>query len=89
MDGDPRVMRLHAEAMSPDPPDDYHPRSGSGVAAPSTLPRASGRSKEIVSTVLELTGITVLAAGGWLIAPYVGLIIVGVALILLGAAVTR
>jgi len=38
---------------------------------------------------LELTGITALAVGGWLIAPYVGLMIAGVALILYGIAVSR
>ena len=45
--------------------------------------------RELFSTCVELLGITAISVGGWLIAPCVGLIIAGVALILVGVATSR
>jgi hypothetical protein len=66
------------------------PAPAAPVATQKNLPPEPGRDwPEIFSTVLELTGITAISVGGWLIAPYVGLIILGVALVLLGAATSN
>ena len=60
------------------------------VATQKNLPPEPGRDWiEICSTILELLGITAISVGGWLIAPYVGLIVLGVALVLLGAATSK
>jgi hypothetical protein len=58
--------------------------------APAATPQhapAPAAIREWVSTVLELAGISVLVAGCYLIAPYLGLIVAGLCLILLGAAI--
>lgn len=78
-----------AHEPSPDPDDKFF-----GITRPAPPPQtsthvphaAAGRTKDITSTVLELTGITALTTGCYLIAPYVGLIVAGLCLILLGAA---
>jgi hypothetical protein len=46
----------------------------------------SAHWREIVSLVVELTGIGVLSAGFWLIRPWCGLIVLGVGLIVIGFA---
>jgi hypothetical protein len=43
----------------------------------------------VASTVVELVGITTLTAGCYLIAPYLGLIVAGFCLVLLGVAMGR
>jgi hypothetical protein len=45
--------------------------------------------REFFSTCVELLGVTCISVGGWLIAPYIGLIIAGIALIALGIATSR
>ena len=88
---------VSAEDFTPDPPPE--PPEPETVIAPSTVrikmpeedkPEKKGPDwRELFSTVLELAGITALTVGGWLIAPYVGLFIIGIALVLLGAATSR
>jgi hypothetical protein len=74
----------------PDEPQSPAPAPAAPVVTQKNLPPEPGRDwTEMFSTVLELTGITAISVGGWLIAPYVGLIILGVALILLGAATSK
>jgi len=66
-----------------------NPTAASPVPTPPAAAGAPPHFTSVASTVLELTGITALAVGGWLIAPYVGLMIAGFALILYGIAVSR
>ncbi len=42
--------------------------------------------REIRSTVLELAGVAVFAGGFWMLAPWAGIVVLGVCLILLGIA---
>lgn len=84
---------LLPEDLMPDPPpwadapEPVAPRSSVvAVKAPPPQPRDW---RELISTLLELAGIGVLTAGGWLIAPYVGLIIAGIALVALGVATSN
>jgi hypothetical protein len=88
-----------AEDFMPDAPPASEPPEPESIIAPSTVrikmpeedkPEKKGPDwRELFSTVLELLGVTALTVGGWLIAPYVGLFIVGVALVLLGVATSR
>ena len=103
MDDDSRVTpigsRLGSQRLygpAPDAPDDYQPAHPGVVSPPSrpfsspTAPAgAAGRRAALGSTVLELCGITVLTVGCYLIAPCVGLIVAGLALMVLGIAVAR
>lgn len=65
----------------------------STAATPKNLPEPPeepGRDwREFFSTCVELLGVTLISVGGWLIAPYVGLIVAGIALIVLGVATSR
>ena len=45
--------------------------------------------RETTSTMLECAGIAAVTAGFWLIAPFWGLIILGVSLIIMGVATSR
>lgn len=64
-----------------------NPTAASPVPTPPAAAGAPPHLTSVASTVLELTGITALAVGGWLILPAVGLIVAGICLILLGVAV--
>lgn len=48
--------------------------------------KARGRLTEVSSTVLELAGISAIAGGCWLVAPFLGLIVLGLCMVLLGIA---
>jgi len=64
-----------------------NPTAAGPVPTPPAAAGAPPHLTSVASTVLELTGITALAVGGWLILPAVGLIVAGICLILLGVAV--
>lgn len=46
-------------------------------------------ARELTSTILELAGIGFVSAGLWLVAPWCGLVALGLCLILLGVANSR
>lgn len=61
-----------------------------GESVPATVPaKKPVDRREFVSTSLELAGIGSFSAGLWLIAPWCGLIGLGLCLILLGVANSR
>lgn len=64
-------------------PDEMQPDSRDVAGLEDSMAR---NMREIVSTMLELFGIAALTAGFWLIAPWCGLIALGVCLILMGIA---
>ncbi|MDO3068448.1 hypothetical protein [Mycobacteroides abscessus] len=43
--------------------------------------------RPLVSAAFELAGVAVLVAGGWVLAPWIGLLMGGLALILIGLAI--
>jgi hypothetical protein len=61
----------------PAPPPETHPTSG------------AARATQLASTIVELVGISALTVGCYLILPAIGLIVAGLALILLGIAMSR
>ena len=93
---DPNVTPIGARLGSqrlyapPDAPDDYQPGRRASRPAPAPPPSppavAAHGATMLGSTVLELAGITTLTVGCYLIAPFVGLIVAGLCLILLGVA---
>lgn len=83
---EPKPKEKSKNKPAPEPPK-------STAATPKNLPEPPeepGRDwREFFSTCVELLGVTLISVGGWLIAPYVGLIIAGIALIVLGVATSR
>ena len=62
-------------------------KSPAPVAAPEAVEEyRSGKSVELVSTALELLGVAALTTGGFLVAPWLGFMILGVLLLVLGVA---
>lgn len=43
--------------------------------------------RPLISAAFELAGVAVLVAGGWVLAPWIGLVMGGLALILIGLAI--
>ena len=84
-----------AEDFTPDPPPPPPPAKPISKHTTAEPPKITQKNmptepdkgpdwREFFSTCLELAGITALTAAGWLVAPALGLAIIGVALILLG-----
>lgn len=55
-------------------------------AAPAPVAAAETRTISVLSTLIELAGIAAITTGGFLVAPWLGCMILGVALIVLGVA---
>lgn len=87
---DPPPWADHPEPDKPDKPDKKKDKAKPATVTQKNLPAEAGFDwRELCSTLLELAGVTAISVGGWLIAPYVGLIIAGVALMLFGAATSK
>lgn len=54
---------------------------------PESLPTAGKRSRDVLSSSLELAGIVSVSVGGFLVAPWLGCMMLGVLLIVLGVAI--
>lgn len=54
---------------------------------PPSLPTAGKRSRDVLSSALELAGISSVSVGGFLVAPWLGCMMLGVLLIVLGVAI--
>jgi hypothetical protein len=83
------TQRLHNPSPAGPPSKAVKSAAAPMLPAPgSPIPRPA-RVTQLGSTIVELVGISALTVGCYLILPAIGLIVAGLALILLGIAMTR
>lgn len=81
----PRQVAPPAEpAPTPRPAE---PPPVTGKPSKEVSPRQQGRLQGPLSTVLELAGVATVSVGGFLVAPWLGCMMLGILLILLGVAI--
>jgi hypothetical protein len=72
--------------LDEEPPPPANPPPQPGAERGTTAKLADVNWRNFVGNCLEIAGITAITAGSWLIAAWLGLVVLGVCLILLGVA---